>query len=66
MLVNGFAFENANKLTVKLFVNIGKNTILDFRVKFVTYDYFKLSWKDTENILKIKAKLNTLYFHIMT
>lgn len=50
-------FKEVNRLAVNIFDLSGRNMkSLDFRVKFVSYEHFKLSWEDTNNILKMKVK----------
>jgi hypothetical protein len=54
-------FKKVNSLTVNIFDASGRNVkSLDFRVKFVSYEHFKLSWEDTNNILKMKVKFEIL------
>ena len=50
-------FKEVNRLTVNIFAVSGRNMkSLDFRVKFLSYEHFRLSWEDTNNILKMKVK----------
>ena len=50
-------FRDVRNLTLNIFDASGKNMkSLDFRVRFVSYEHFKLSWEDTNNILKMKVK----------